>query len=110
MDIARDQSIETIDKTTKYTAIYVSQGLSSLDSQLDAQKGELRNVSTVIKDQGEKIDKFSAMLESMQAWTEKQSCVDATPDGPAAKWLNTLMDALISQKSKFKPGFHVLDL
>ncbi|KAJ4416631.1 hypothetical protein N0V82_006641 [Gnomoniopsis sp. IMI 355080] len=98
MDIARDQSIETIDKTTKYTAIYVSQGLSHLDSQMDVQRGELHNVSSVVKEQGEKMDRFSAMLESMQAWTEKQSCLDAAPDGPAAEWLNTLMDALISQK------------
>lgn len=105
LDIARDQSIETINKTTKYTAIettFVRQGLDSLDDQVDLQRGELRDVSTIVKEQGKKIDKFSAMFESMlqEKQARAETYTNNVSDGPSVEWLNTLMDTLISQKSK----------
>lgn len=105
LDIARDQSIETIDRTTKFTAIettYVRRGLSSLDDQVDLQRGEIRDVRTIVKEQAQKIDRLPALFERM--WAEKQARAEVlsanAPEGPSAEWLNTLMDALISQKSK----------
>lgn len=113
-ETARDQTIETIGHTTKYTALettMVRREVSSLDSHVVSQTREIRAVNSSVRDQGEKIDRFGAMIE--QVFARKDNAAKQQSAGtsgqPLDEWkatiMNDIMDAILEAKSAYMSPF-----
>lgn len=105
-DAARDQTIETIGKTTKYTALattYVRREISSLDSHVASQTEQIQAVGSSVREYNAKLDKFGIMVEEAFARREKtaEQHSAAASGQPSEEWevkimnkvLNVMMDA-----------------